>query len=291
MRTTPILKVILATILVAGLTSIASANVWVYEDFDNTIAAPFSQGDATTAPPVGTIDYFDDDDVVAIPTLPLLTHTGAIVTTKSFNSSAASYELDPGETFACADGYDGSGHGSTIYFQYAINVDPIPAGAGPIARFEYNTTLASIAYRVFVNLDADGTGKVNITGGQDLATTWTATLPIATLNSSSEWAFLTVQISNDAGAANDPRSPITPLSPGIRFYSSSLTPAATVAIPGGTAKDGGPWSLTVNASTTAKVYIDKFYWEGGMEDSSVIGESELEPFNYPSAVVDWPLLK
>jgi len=286
----------MAVAFAVGLWSAASANVWINEDFDGDVAAPWSQGNGLTGDPgTGTVDYFDTDGSVSIQTLPLITQTGTVVSTKSFNGSS-SYELAPGQAISVADGYDGSAHGNTIYHQFALNVDPIPASAGPVARFAYNVGADGTAFRYFINLDADGAGNVAITGGEDLATTWSTTFAVATLNSNTQWVYLTAQYSTGTGNADDVRSPINPLPPGYRIYADSTTPAGTVTIPGSTNKDGRDWSLT-NLSGTASVYVDDLYWDGAMEGGD-IANHDLQKFDKAqgasdarAVVRDWPLYK
>ncbi len=301
-----ILRALVAAVFVAGLCTAASANVWINEDFDGDVGPVWSEGDGVPGGSGdGTVDWYDDGDAPTVPaTLPLITHTGDVITTKSFNGTSC-WQMTAGQGISVADGYKNQGNGNTIYFQFALNVDPIPAAAGPIARWEYNTTLGS-AYRFYLDIAANGTGGATVSAGQDLAAPTSGPTTIATLNSSADWVYLTVQLENDPSTTtNDPRSPVNPLTPGCRFYASSLSPAATVAIPGSVGKDGNGWSITVNAATTAVVFIDDLYWDGAMEGDNVDNPpqhqwlySDLQMFNKVpggpntrASVTDWPLIK
>lgn len=287
-----LLHLLAAFALIVAAYGTGQANVWIDEDFEDTPI--LSQGNGTAGS--GTVDPFDGD-VLNVQTTTLITATGARTTTKAF-AGAASYQLSAGQTFAVADGYDGNEHGDWIYFQFAINVDPIPAAAGPIAEWNYSNTLDGTEHVFTISVDADGSGNavINASAVADVTPLpASAGSTIATLSSGSDWTFLTVQLGVGVTPQADPRDPAQPpaRAAGAYFYASSFTPSVTIPFTGGGAKDGNAWSLTVDGATTASVFIDDLYWEAGREDppSGPGGQANqyLKPFDPNSTVAEWSM--
>jgi len=291
-----LLHLALALGLVLGLTSASQANVWIDEDFENVTS--FTQGNGSAAS--GTVDPFDGD-VLATLTGTLLTRTGTRVTNKAFEGTG-SYRLNASQSVVVADGYDGQPHGDWIYFQYAINVDPIPATAGNIATWTYTNTINSVVHTFNVSIDADGAGNAVVS---TTALAGASPLPpnggistIATLTNASQWKLLTIQLGVSGTPQADPRDRTQPppRAAGAYFYATDLVPTSappsvTIPFTGGASKDGNGWSLTVNGATSASLYIDNLYWEGAREDpnSPAAGQSNqyLQPFNAVTSVNDW----
>lgn len=289
-----LLHLVAALGLVLAAHGTGNANVWIDEDFEDTPI--LSQGNGSAGS--GTVDPFDGD-TLNTQTGTLITATGSRSTAKAFAGSA-SYQLSAGQTFAVADGYDGNQHGDWIYFQFAINVDPIPAAAGPIAEWNYSNTLDGTEHVFTINVDADGSGNAVISAS---AVAGVTPLPpsggstIATLSSASDWTFLTVQLGVTGPPQADPRDPAQPpaRAAGAYFYASSNTPSVTIPITGAGGKDGNAWSLTVDGATTASVFIDDLYWEAAREDppSGPSGQANqyLKPFDLTasSSVAEWAM--
>jgi len=223
---------------IAALALISSpihANIWIDEDFEGT----------EIFEPGVTVDTFRDSGPVNVDTTTLITDEGTQDSSKAFDG-ANSYRLDPGDTFAVADGYDDQSTGNFIYFQFAVNVDPIPP-TGDVARFEYNTNLDTVDHRFVIELVSDGS-VVTVTGAEELAEA-TAPATITTLASSSDWTFITLQINNDSNSPledPDPRFGTETFPPGAYFYADSTTESFNVPIDGAGTKDGNDWSITVD---------------------------------------------
>jgi hypothetical protein len=285
---------VLASIVAFSFTaSTAMANLWIDEDFEE--ATVFIQGDGAgvgaVSPANATVDVYDADGTPAVNTTNFITATGALTTSKAFQGSG-SYELAAGESIVVADGYDGQTNGDMILFQFAVNVDPIPATAEQIATFTYDRTLGGTNTEIFVNLAADGAGNVEITGGQNAPTPETLTL--GSLSSGSDWEFISVAFINGGGGNftdDRPNVPISAAATGAQFFVSSTTPAGTTSFAGG-AQDANGWSIEVDSGTSAVLYVDNLYWDSG-EDELV--NSAVDPFDSvpgtPSSVIDWPLFR
>lgn len=249
-------SVLALTVAVFGLTSAASATVWIDEDFDDP--AIFQSGDGINV--VGAFDI-----------APALTETGSRVVSPTFEGAGA-YELNPGETVTIADGHDDDSSGDFINIQAAVSVDSIPA-AGNVAKLTYTTNLDGTDYVFCVSLDSDGSEIDLISEAGDGTTTNTQTIQGA-ITAASTWEILTFQLMNGTAATADPRFPSAgTFAPGSYVYLSSATPVSTAITAGGGTKESNGWDFTVNPGTTANVYIDNLYWDGGMENDA--GNSTL----------------
>src|SRR5690606_15339391 len=112
--------------------------------------------------------------------------------------------------------------------QFAINVDPIPA-AGTVATFRWNQDMNSVDsqpdHSFYVRLDSDG-DTVTITGGEDLNNDPAVEAVLGTLDSTDDWAYITLLSQKDAADTPDSRFPfLGNVSRGMHFFNSSETPA------------------------------------------------------------------
>lgn len=276
-------------------TSIGLANIWMDENFDGT--SIFVQGDGggtSVNPPDATLDVYSYNTLVN-QLSSVLTQTGAKVTSKFFDGSAC-YQIEPGETLAVGTPYQDASDGNFVIFQFAVNVDPIPA-AGDVGIFRFNwdtddTSGPSPDYSFYVKLVSNGS-TVDIVAGEDVANSPASEATIGTLTSTDEWKFVTMVMQNGTGSqtythANLPGGSLTQ-DEGVAFYCSSTTQGHFVAMSGnGTSKTGLGWSITVSSGT---LYIDTVYWEGGMDGDNTNGAINIRPFDYSgtTAVTNWEL--
>lgn len=290
-------RLLAVTVLTLGLFHAASANIWIDESFED---GPFTQGNGNVGAPIPSseLDIYSFNALANTITASPLTNTGTTVNTKAFTGSN-SYQLDPGDVLSVGANYQDPANGNYVIFQFAVNVDPIPA-AGEVARFRYNhDTDTGVApspdHSFYVKLQSTGTA-VDIIAGEDVANGVPPETTIGTLTSATEWQDVTVVIVN-----GDPTAPYCPpsLSPicinltqGAHFYG---TGAANInfASPNGLAKTGLNWGFSV---TSGVLYIDDLYWEAAMEGlddttdpgSVVRNRINVRPFA-PSSVADWQL--
>lgn len=285
--------------LALALSGVAQANVWMDENFDG--ASVFVQGNGDLGGVAGaTLDTFDNDAppiTAGMEVSAHLTTTGTVDATK-FYSGTKSYKLTAGQTLACATGYKNPTNGNYQYFQFAVNVDPIPAAAGTVGTFRWNfdsdTGVApDVDYSYYIKLVADGSGNVNIVAGEDVHNTPTPVeTTIGQLTSASSWTYLTLQMQKDpsVGGMNDPRMGTTyKIVKGMHFYSPTASTSIGFGEGGGylgSAFNSKDWAFTVETGNT--IYIDDVYWDGGMDDSGVYTNSGLTQFN-PATVADWTL--
>lgn len=267
----------LGVALAFGMAHVAHANVWLDEDFESEDIFEQNNGEYVA----GQTGW---DIANESPTFSPITSTtgynqdGARVTTKAFRGDA-SLLLEGGDDITVGPDYTGVTNGSLQVFQFAVNVDPIPA-AGTVAEFRWNhdTNTAEAEegeYSLYVRLESTGSA-VDIIAGEDLVN---ASDPpeetIGTLTSASGWAFISVVVQKDPATADDDRiSEPASFDQGIYFFNSSSTPAHFIELGGpGDAYNSRGWSFTV---TSGGVYLDEMYWEGGKEDQPA--DSNLRPF-------------
>ncbi|MEO8376877.1 MAG: hypothetical protein ABI579_04335 [Candidatus Sumerlaeota bacterium] len=277
-----ILKVCVATVGLVVASQVSYANVWMDEDFEG--AAAFVQGT--------TLDPYSANANTA-PVSAVLTNTGAVVTSKSFQG-LKSYELEPGETLAVGEPYQDQANGNFQSFQFAVNVDPIPA-AGTVGTFRWNFdsnngVAPTTEYSYYVRLVSTGTA-VNVIAGEDVFNVVPSESTITTLTSNTDWKFITVLMQKDGVAHADSRTtgPTgVSINQGVHFFVQSNTESSAIGFLGSTPVDfkARDWSFTVNSG---KVYLDNLYWDGGLEDNFT--DSTRDPFVPApgSAVSGWSL--
>ncbi|GAB4321585.1 MAG: hypothetical protein Kow0059_16250 [Candidatus Sumerlaeia bacterium] len=299
-----LLKTFAVTVALLAIASVGSANVWVDETFED---GPFTQGtgNTTTNPPSTELDVYSNNALTATITASPLTNTGSTTTAKFFQGTpGTSYQLDPGDVLGVGSNYQDPGDGDFVIFQFAANVDPIPAaGTAAIFRFNWDTDTSGGAdpdHSFFVRFDSTGSA-VDIIAGEDVANSPTTSTLIGQLSSAADWKFITMVMVNNAGPStythpNLPGGGLT-LTEGVYFYCSSTTQGAFIPFTpaNSLSKAGRGWSFTV---TSGVLYIDDLYWEGGMEAVGLVDPPaealrHIRPFDKggppPAAVGDWLL--
>jgi len=249
---------------------IGSANVWMDENFDDSIAfGPVSNGSGSADDGIDLYSYNTIANALNI------TANGAITSTRAF-TGANSYQIAAGQSVSAATPYQDMANGPFQYFQFAVNVDSVPA-AGTMSTFRWNWTMDSTAYSFYVNLVSTGSA-IDVVAGEDAAGTTSAT--IATIGANS-WQYITVQVQKNAGTQDDSRLGQTGIAQGAHFYCSSGTAGLSVPFTG-TTVTAGTWSLSVASSS---IYIDSVYWEGGMTGDST-GNDNIRDLATGSTPVD-----
>lgn len=284
----------IAVALALGLASVASANIWMDEDFEGTpVLVQGAGGTAGPSPANATLDTYSHDALGATVTASPLTQTGAKVTNKFFRG-VASYKLLPAQVLSVGPAYSGTTNGNFQIFQFAANVDPIPA-AGTVAEFRWNhdaTTTETYSY--FVRLVSTGTA-VNIIAGEDLKNSPAVQQQIGTLSSVNDWKFISLVMQKAPAATtytgNPVIAPLGALVQGMHFFCSSNTEAYMVPFSGnGTTYNSRIWTYAV---TSGALYLDYAYWEGGMDgDGAATAASKVKPLNSaaaPASVDAWTL--
>lgn len=256
-----------ALLLTLTLVSAGFANVWMDETFDGSSA--FVQAPAAGA----TLDTYSANPLLSTVTASPLTATGTVVSTKSFNG-ANSYRLNAGEGLSVGAVYQDQTNGNFQLFQFAVNVDPIPA-AGTVGTFRWNFDMDSatgppIDHSYFVRLVSTGS-VVNLVAGEDVAGLLPAGTIIGTLASNTEFKFVTLLFEKDlAGDTNsNPHvaAAAASFSQGMHFFVSSNTEALAIPVSGGQppAFKSMDWAFS---GITSTIFIDNLYWDGGMEDDA-----------------------
>lgn len=277
---------ILGAMLLVALCGTAQANVWLDEDFEGEEI--FVQQDGNVPGETGWDPHSEDELLFTVTNTTGYAETGSLATNKAFQGSA-SYRLQQGQTLTVGPEYQDPQNGNFQLFQFAINVDPIPA-AGTVATFRWNQDMNSVDvqpdHSFYVRLDSDG-DTVTITGGEDLNNDPAVEAVLGTLDSTDDWAYITLLSQKDAADTPDSRFPFLGNVPqGMHFFNSSETPALSVGyevtVEGAYA--GRDWSFTVDSGT---IYLDELYWDGGMDDDAV--NSNPRPFDLGSDVPDGPL--
>lgn len=260
----------LALLLLVFCISPAMANVWIDEDFDDGVAFNAEDIDTYSANPLAN---------------PLnVSHSGAVTNVRAFNGTH-SYVMTGGQGIAIIPPYQDQANGEFQYIQFAASLGSIPA-AGTMATLRWNWDMNGTDYSFYLNFVSDGS-KVDLYAGEDQAGANPAAL-VDSIPDTNTWKYLTLQLQKNQGNANDDRVGQTGVSQGLRFYSSSLTPAVTLLLPNessnNTAKD---WILDV---TSGSLYIDNLYWEGGM--TGAVENSSLRNFETGQIITnvqDWQL--
>jgi len=236
-------------------------NVWIDENFDDGL--DFNASD---------IDTFD----AGPPTSPALSFTnedGSVTTEKAFNGSY-SYKLTAGQTLSVgATNYENPKNGPFQYIQFAVSVDSIPASPGSMAKLIWNWNINSTDYSFYIDFQSTGSA-INIVAGESLVFVTSQT--IDTITNANDWKYITLQFQKNAISATDNRTGQT-LSQGMRFYVDNSIPKLEILLPGtGVIDDTGKdWSINV---TTGSLYLDDFYWEGGMTNGYE-ADGNLRPFD------------
>ena len=282
------MRILLAGALALGLASMASANIWIDEKFDD--GTPWTQGTGADTGATG-VDVFSND-ALTLNLSSVLTQTGSVLGTKHFDGNSC-YQMQPGQTIAVGEPYMNQQNGNFCYLQYAVNVDPIPA-AGDVGsvvwNVQRNVDTNVLVWSFTVKLVSTGSA-VNIMAGETTGTL----AQIGTLSSVNDWKFVTMRLQYGDGSSNDPR-PVIPVSeqsktPGMYFYCSGTTPALTVPITGTVGTNPKKVRTVAFTCASGAFNIDTLYYDGGLEDSSVIGHSRLRAFDYlgSAGVNDWTL--
>jgi hypothetical protein len=303
MKEKKVLNLSLLVILILGFcTSLGMANIWMDESFDESSAFIEGNGAGTAVSPANaTLDVFSYNAIVK-PMNADLTSSGTKITSKKFDGVGC-YELDASQTITVGPSYQDPANGNYMIFQFAVNVDPIPA-AGQVGIFKFlwdtdSTAGASPDHRFYVKLTSDGT-KVNIYAGEDLNHITPLESKIGELTTVTDWKFITMAMQNATGTltyttARVPGGALT-MAEGVGFYCSSTTQASFIAFgsPNGTNKKGMGWEITA----TQKMFVDTIYFEGGMDNTAYIDPTGLnavniKAFDYSgsSGIDDWSIYK
>jgi hypothetical protein len=280
----------LGAIMVLALAGNVQANIWLDENFEDEEV--FVQRDGTVAGENGWDTHTTNALLSVVTETTGYTESGAVSSSKAFRGER-SYRLGVGEALVVGPEYQDSQNGNFQMFQFAVNVDPIPS-EGVVATFRWDhdmdTTNDEPDHSVFVRLESDGS-QVTITAGEDLAHDPETSGVIGTLNSTSDWAFITVLVQKSDSSTADSRFPfLGEVDQGIYFFNSSLTSSFSAGFIGGDPSTyaGRGWSFTVDSGA---VYLDEMYWDGGMDDN-LLEDSRFRPFDLqadvpPVTVQDW----
>lgn len=292
-------RILAISMLALGLPLVASANIWIDETFED---GPFTQGngDELAPTPSSELDIYSSNALANTITASPLATTGSVVSSKAFEGGS-SYQLDPGDVLSVGSNYQDPGNGNYVIFQFAVNVDPIPV-AGEVGRFRINWDTdtgagANPDHSFYVKLQSNGT-TVDIVSGEDIANGVPPETTIGTLADANDWEYVTVIIQNHTAAATYTHAKLPGgslnLNPGAHFYSTSITPEATINFANvNSTKAGTGLGFAV---TSGVVYIDDIYWEGGMDAETEVDALALvniRPFDKdgppPSSVNNWSL--
>jgi hypothetical protein len=284
------MRILLAAALTLGLASMANANIWIDESFDD--GSPWTQGAGPDTGATG-VDVFSNDALTS-QLSSVLTQTGSVLGTKNFNGTSC-YRMQPGQTIAVGEPYMNQQNGNMCYLQYAVNVDPIPA-AGDVGsvvwNVQRNVDANVLVWSFTVKLVSTGSA-VNIMAGETTGTL----AQIGTLSSVNDWKFVTMRLHYGDGTTADPRPVIIPSeqskTPGMYFYCSGTTPALTVPITGAVGLNSKKVRTLAFTCASGAFNIDALYYDGGLEASDVIAHSRLRAFDYAgsSGINDWALFE
>ncbi len=262
------------SIWILGLCQSTRANVWIDETFDD--------GAAFDASALDPYDHSPPPD----PPLSLARQEGSLTITLAYNGTSA-YRLDAGEGLGvAADTYARPTNGAYQYFQFALCLDAFPQ-AGQMAEFRWDWILGAEDYSFFLRLVSTGT-SVNLVAGEDLV--YSTSEIISAIDQVNDWQHITLQMQKNAEPATDSRTGQT-LSQGLRIYINSENPAVEILLPGNGAEGDKAldweWDVTAGA-----LYLDDFYWEGGMTNGDE-SSSSLRPFTKacpcPCIPADYPV--
>jgi len=257
-------SVFLSMIFLFALGGGSRANVWIDEDFDDSMAFD-----------AGAIDTYDSSPPPS-PGLTFAAREGILSTARALNGSY-SYLLEAGQSLAVdATAYENPTNGAFQYLQFGVSPGAIPA-PGTMAELRWNWRIASIDYSFFVQFQSTGS-DILLIAGEDLAGSSSET--IATFSDTASWKYLTLQFQKNAAPATDSRTGQT-VSQGMRFYINDSTPKLELPLPGNGAQGdtGLNWSIRVDSGS---LYMDDFYWEGGMTNGGE-ANGNLRPFEGPGA--------
>jgi hypothetical protein len=283
---------ILGAMLLLALGSTAQANIWLDENFEGDNI--FVQLEGTTPGASGWDSYSADPLLSPASWTTGYTETGLHTAEKAFRGEK-SYHLGVGQSLAVGTEYQDPQNGNFQLFQFAINVDPIPA-AGTVATFRWGQDMNSLDdpadHSFYVRLDSDGT-KVTIYGGEDEKHDPIVEGVLGTLDSTDDWAFISILSQKDAADTPDSRFPfLGNVSQGVHFFNSSETPALSIdyIVDFEGAYAGREWNFTVESGA---IYLDELYWDGGLDDDAAT--SNFRPFDLgatsPASVTDWMIVE
>jgi hypothetical protein len=277
-----------AMVLLLMVAGNARANIWLDEDFEGATA--FEQRDGTVTGQNGWDTYSANFLLDPVTFSSGYTQSGSVNGDKSF-LGVKSYRLLPEQSLVVGPEYQDAQNGNFQIFQFAVNVDPIPA-EGTVGIFRWDHDMGSFDaepdHSFYVRLESTGT-VVNIFGGEDLANETPVEETLGTLTTSESWAYITVLIQKDNAATADSRFPLLgAVSQGAHFFNQSWTPAFSTPFlnPEPGAYAGRGWSFTVQSGA---VFLDEMYWDGGLDNDAAT--SQFKPFDLgavvPPSTSDW----
>jgi hypothetical protein len=303
MKEKKVLNLLLLVTLILGFcTSLGMANIWMDESFDESSIFIEGNGGGTAVTPANaTLDVYSYNTIAKLFNADL-TDTATKVTSKKFDGVAC-LELDTSNSIVVGPSYQDATNGNFVIFQFAVNVDPIPA-AGQVGIFKFlwdtdSTAGASPDHRFYVKLMSTGS-KVDIYAGEDLNHSPAVESKIGTLNTITDWKFITMTMQNGTGSqvytqAHLPGGALTQ-DEGVGFYCSSTTRASFIAFgsANGVNKKGMGWEI----DASQRMFVDAIYFEGGMDNTAYIPPAGLnavniKAFDYSgsSGIDDWAIYK
>lgn len=283
---------ILGAMLLLALGSGAQANIWLDENFEGENI--FEQRDGTVAGETGWDTYSANPLFFQVTDTFGYVEMGSLSTDKAFQGDK-SYRLGVDQGLGVGIEYQDPQNGNFQLFQFAINVDPIPA-AGTVATFRWGQDMNSLDdpadHSFYVRLDSDGS-KVTIYGGEDEKHDPIVEGVLGTLDSADDWAFISILSQKDVADTPDSRFPfLGNVSQGVHFFNSSETPALSIdyIVDFEGAYAGREWNFTVESGA---IYLDELYWDGGLDDDAAT--SNFRPFDLgattPASVTDWMIVE
>ena len=295
------IRTLMVCAAVSGLVSVASANIWVEENFDD--GSLWTQGNGVLDPPnaipSANLDVFENDrndknfnnlpfDPLVTPFGSILTATGTLSPGGAFNGTDA-YKLAVGQTITAGTPYHGQTNGDFCYLQFAAQFSTIPP-AGDCGNVDWTIAINSVDITYTVKFVSTGSA-VNILAGLSGG----SLVQIGTLASATDWKFITMRLMNGTASGTDAKAVIIPAeqtkSSGMYFYCSSDTPGHSEAFVSSTTKLVKGWNFNVAAG---EMRVDALYYDGGMDAGSVSAISRLKSFSTApqdlSGVSDWMLL-
>jgi hypothetical protein len=290
---------VLVCAAVVGIASVASANIWIDESFDD--GSPLTQGNGnktgSNAVVGANLDTYDNDandansaGALASPIGNVMTVTGTQSASGAFNGPFC-LKLAAGQKLAFATPYMKQGNGNFCYLQFAAQFQTIPAaGDAGVAKWVVMRDGVDTTFTVkFVSTGS----AVDILAGAESSGTL---VQIGTLASAADWKLITMRLQNGGPSETDARAVIIPAeqtkSCGMFFYCSSNTPSTSLPLVAGIP------NKQVRAVSfegiTGEMRIDAVYYDGAMEDGGSIAKSGLKAFDTAAqaltGVTDWQLL-
>lgn len=239
-------------------------NVWIDESFESGTA--FSED---------ALDTYDFDPSTG-PALTFSREEGTITDARAFRGVYA-YRLEPGQSLAVTDGgYKNPSNGPIQYLQFAVSVSSVPAAGQRLAQFHWNWLINELIHSFYIDFISNGQ-SVEMIAGESLVASASGVIGLL---QEDEWKYITLQMQKNTEDSTDIRTAQT-LSRGMRFYVDSENPRLTVAFPGqaGRTDRSLDWDLSVESGV---LYLDEFYWEGGLTNPGFESNGNLRPFHADS---------